>query len=109
MSLEISESKSGQKPEPGLGTWQFDEQAEGRKASLWLAHATEEERRRLYHDYIAAVRTLRYLAQKGLKTLPPDPAKEAAFEKHLRSLESLQVSLIDPLFQRPQPEPRDAP
>lgn len=104
-------SRTDQDPRAGLLTWQISEQASGRELKLWLAAADDEQRRRLYHDYIAAVRTLRYLAQKGLRGQDEtvDPVKQAAFDKHLRNLEAMQSLVVDPLFERSEREPGDAP
>ncbi len=88
---------------PPFGTWRFNEAIDGRiEASIDLAAgpAGAEARRRLYHDYIGAIRTLRYLAQKGLKGGEDsiDPLKQAAFDKHLSKLEALQTLVIEPLL-----------
>jgi uncharacterized protein YciI len=59
--------------------------------------------RKAHHDYLAAMRSLRYLAQKGLQS-PHDTPEQAAqkkesFERHLKHLEAFEKAVVQPLLQ----------
>lgn len=81
-------------------SWRFKRLPEALEASLTLdlSPAGEAERRQLYHDYVGAIRTLRYLAQKALKGSAEEEAKQEALTRHLQNLETIQSLLIDPLL-----------
>lgn len=67
--------------------------------SIRLDVKNEENVRRAFHDYQAAIRTLRYLAQKGLSTDESDYAsKKASLDNHLRRLELFHTELLSPLM-----------
>lgn len=67
--------------------------------AIRLDIVNEENVRRAFHDYQAAIRTLRYLAQKGLSADDPDYAsKKASLDNHLRRLELFQSEMITPLM-----------
>jgi uncharacterized protein YciI len=59
--------------------------------------------RKAHHDYLAAMRSLRYLAQKGLQS-PHDTPEQAAqkkesLERHLKHLEAFEKAVVEPLLQ----------
>jgi hypothetical protein len=99
--------ESAMEQDKGLGTWQFKIQDEALLVTLSLATTPEavEQRRRLYHDYLAAVRTLRYLASKALLHPQDDAAtqdaKRQALDRHLARLQDIQTLVIEPLFHPP--------
>lgn len=57
------------------------------------------ELRRVYHDYQAALRVLRYLAEKSLDPRDGDWAeKNHGLQKHLKGLDDFQSKVIRPLL-----------
>lgn len=67
--------------------------------------------RKAYHDYLAAMRSLRYLAQKGLLS-PSDTPEQATQKKeslarHLKHLEEFEQAVIQPLLQDLPRSPTD--
>jgi hypothetical protein len=67
--------------------------------------------RKAWHDYLAAMRSLRYLAQKGLQS-PFDTPEQAAqkkesLERHLKQLEDFEKAVVQPLLQDLPRSPTD--
>jgi hypothetical protein len=67
--------------------------------------------RKAWHDYLAAMRSLRYLAQKGLQS-PFDTPEQAAqkkesLERHLKHLEDFEKAVVQPLLQDLPRSPTD--
>lgn len=67
--------------------------------------------RKAHHDYLAAMRSLRYLAQKGLQS-PFDTPEQAAqkkesLERHLKHLEQFELAVVQPLLQDLPRSPTD--
>jgi len=67
--------------------------------------------RKAHHDYLAAMRSLRYLAQKGLQS-PFDTPEQAAqkkesLERHLKHLEQFEQAVVQPLLQDLPRSPTD--
>ncbi|HYX33064.1 MAG TPA: hypothetical protein VE954_08100 [Oligoflexus sp.] len=75
-------------------------------------HPTEQEAwRKAHHDYLAAMRSLRYLAQKALQT-PFDTPEQAAqkkesLERHIKHLEQFEQAVVQPLLQELPRSPTD--
>ncbi len=78
--------------------WSISTDGEFLQATLKLSLDAEAvaARRQLYHDYLAATRTLRYLAQKALD--PNDENLKAALQKHMQNLDRIKTWLVDPLL-----------
>ena len=59
--------------------------------------------RKVHHDYLAAMRSLRYLAQKGLQNPLDTPEqtvqKKESLDRHLKQLERFEQAVIQPLLQ----------
>jgi len=67
--------------------------------------------RKAWHDYLAAMRSLRYLAQKGLQS-PFDTPEQAAqkkesLDRHLKQLEEFEKAVVQPLLQDLPRSPSD--
>lgn len=64
--------------------------------------AEREAWRRVHHDYLAAMRSLRYLAQKGLQnpfdTTEQVAQKKESLERHLKQLERFEQAVVQPLL-----------
>lgn len=67
--------------------------------------------RKVHHDYLAAMRSLRYLAQKGLQSpfdTPEQTAqKKESLERHLKHLEQFEQAVVRPLLQDLPRSPTD--
>jgi hypothetical protein len=71
----------------------------------------QEAWRKAWHDYLAAMRSLRYLAQKGLQS-PFDTPEQAAqkkesLDRHLKQLEYFEKAVVQPLLQDLPRSPTD--
>jgi hypothetical protein len=74
--------------------------------------ATREAWRRAHHDYLAAMRSLRYLAQKGLQS-PQDTPEQAAqkkesLDRHIHQIELFEQAVVQPLLRDLVRSPADA-
>jgi hypothetical protein len=67
--------------------------------------------RKAYHDYLAAMRSLRYLAQKGLQNPADTPEqtaqKKESLERHLKHLDDFEKAVVQPLLQDLPRSPTD--
>jgi hypothetical protein len=67
--------------------------------------------RKAWHDYLAAMRSLRYLAQKGLQSpfdTPEQTAqKKESLDRHLKQLEEFEKAIVQPLLQDLPRSPTD--
>ncbi|WP_141735344.1 hypothetical protein [Oligoflexus tunisiensis] len=74
--------------------------------------AARDAWRKAHHDYLAAMRSLRYLAQKGLQSPHDTPEqtaqKKESLERHLKQLELFEQAVVQPLLQDLVRSPSDA-
>jgi hypothetical protein len=73
--------------------------------------AARDAWRKVHHDYLAAMRSLRYLAQKGLQSPLDTPEqvaqKKESLERHIKHLEQFEQAVVQPILQDLPRSPTD--
>ncbi len=90
------------------------DRSEGKTRLIFEGPTSSEDReawRKVHHDYLAAMRSLRYLAQKGLQSPFDTPEqvaqKKESLERHLKHLEAFEQAVVQPLLQDLPRSPTD--